>query len=47
MSSLYSVQQWRRTYPDDAGDDWKIQPSEDLLGRLRGLFGDEVVNVIY
>ena len=29
------------------GNDWKIQPSEDLLGRLRGLFGDDVVNVLY
>ncbi|MDH3342489.1 MAG: DNA polymerase III subunit alpha, partial [Gammaproteobacteria bacterium] len=29
------------------GDDWKIQPSEDLLGRLRHLFSDEQVNVRY
>jgi len=29
------------------GDDWRIQPSEDLLGRLRHLFSDEQVNVLY
>ena len=29
------------------GEDWKIQPSEDLLGRLRGVFGDDGVNVLY
>ncbi len=29
------------------GDDWKIQPSEDLLGRLRHLFSDDEVNIVY
>ena len=29
------------------GDDWKIQPSEDLLGRLRHLFSEEQVNILY
>ncbi|MCW8922549.1 MAG: DNA polymerase III subunit alpha [Gammaproteobacteria bacterium] len=29
------------------GDDWRVQPNEDLLGRLRHLFSDEQVNVIY
>ncbi|MDH5612256.1 MAG: DNA polymerase III subunit alpha [Gammaproteobacteria bacterium] len=29
------------------GDDWKIRPSEDLLNRLRHLFSEEQINVIY
>ena len=29
------------------GDDWKIKPSEDLLNRLKHLFSDEQINVIY
>ncbi|MDA3870338.1 MAG: DNA polymerase III subunit alpha [Gammaproteobacteria bacterium] len=29
------------------GEDWKVQPNEDLLNRLRRLFSDEQINVIY
>ena len=44
---------WIRYQTDDAlvtlslGDDWKVQPSDELLNRLRSLTSDEGVNVLY